>query len=141
MIHVSKNLYRSARPKDLRITQADGIKTIISLETGLYQLVTDTLREHQFPVDFGIDYYDLNCSVVTAPKKWQVEKFLEIVDKRAMTLVNCLTGCDRTGYMCAAYRMQRDGWSYEQAHKEWIDLGRHIIYAPWSEDLKEWEKK
>lgn len=141
MIHVNENLYRSPRPKDLNETKTAGIKTIVSLESGLYQLITDTKREHQFPVDFGIDYYDLDCFIVAPPKSWQVEKFLEIVAKGNKTLVHCLSGVDRTGYMCAAYRMQVQGWTYEQAHKEWVALGRHFIYIAWDDDLKAWQKK
>ena len=141
MNHVDKKLYRSSRPKDLNKTKADDMEVIISLEMGIYQLVTDTKREHQFPVDFGIDYYDLNCSILTPPESWQIEKFLEIVDRGKKTLVHCLTGVDRTGFMCAVYRMHRQGWTLAQAHDEWIKMGRHFMYVGWNRELKKYARR
>ncbi|MDB4461879.1 protein-tyrosine phosphatase family protein, partial [bacterium] len=52
-------------------------------------------------------------------------------------LVHCLHGSDRTGAMCAAYRVVVEGWSMEDAirerksggyghHKIWSNLERWI---------------
>jgi protein-tyrosine phosphatase len=136
--HVENNLWRSAIPKDLTDVIEKDFKVLISLETGLYTLVTDTKREHQFPVDYGLDHYDMDCSFITAPAKWQVEKFLEVVSNDHKTLVHCLSGVDRTGFMCAVYRMKVCGWSFNDARDEWKREGRHWWYFYWERELRKW---
>lgn len=141
MLLVNENLYRSARPKDLQPLKDLGFTILISLESGMYEMVSDTKREHQFCPDFGIKEYDLHSSIITAPEEWRVNKFLEIVAKGEKTLVQCLSGVDRTGFMCAVYRMRVQGWSFDRAHLEWLNLGRHFVYAEWTNDLKKWQNK
>lgn len=139
MILVANNLYRSALPKDLSVLSSAVIETLISLETEWITLLTDKPRERQFPPDFGIKHYDFNFSFITAPKKWEVEKVLQIIADGDKTLVQCLSGVDRTGYICAVYRMQVQGWTYEAALKEWKAEGRHWPYAAWERSLKKWQ--
>lgn len=141
MIYVNDNLWRSARPKDLNEVKNAGFEIIISLESGLYEQISDTKREYQFPADFGLTFYDFNCFVAVAPDERRVAKFLEIVAKGKKTLVHCLHGEDRTGYMCAVYRMQVQDWSFKKAVAEWKLLGRKPMYFYWEKSLKQWEKK
>jgi protein tyrosine/serine phosphatase len=43
--------------------------------------------------------------------------------KRTPVLVHCLHGSDRTGTMCALYRIAIQGWSKEDALKEMVEGG------------------
>ncbi len=76
------------------------------------------------------------------PKEKQVVRFLQIVTnpKRAPVLVHCQHGADRTGLMCAIYRVAVQGWTKEEAiremtqggygfHKAWVNI------VPWFRKL------
>lgn len=136
--HVDGNLWRSNRPVDLHAVQKLGFKTIIDLQSGTHELFTNELIEQQFPNDYGISYYDLKCSDFTPPKPWQVLKFLEVVSRGEKTMVHCMSGVDRTGFMCAVYRMKVLKWSYNKALEEWKAQGRHFWYFYWERELKKW---
>jgi protein tyrosine/serine phosphatase len=73
------------------------------------------------------------------PKETDVVRFLRIVtDKtRQPIFVHCEHGADRTGTMCAIYRVAIDGWSKQQAidemtqggfgfHSVWVNLPKFI---------------
>jgi len=51
-------------------------------------------------------------------------------------LVHCLHGADRTGTMCAVYRMVVEGWSKEDAIKE-LTEGGYGFHEVW-ENMKKW---
>ena len=48
---------------------------------------------------------------------------LATAGERAPVLVHCLHGADRTGTMCALYRIAIQGWSKEDALKEMTEGG------------------
>jgi protein tyrosine/serine phosphatase len=73
------------------------------------------------------------------PEKKEIIRFLQIVTnpKRTPVLVHCQHGSDRTGTMCALYRVAVQGWTKEQAiiemtkggfgfHKIWKNLPNWI---------------
>jgi protein tyrosine/serine phosphatase len=73
------------------------------------------------------------------PKDEQVVRFLKTVtDKnRRPVFVHCQHGADRTGTMCAIYRVAVDGWTKQQAidemtkggfgfHSVWTNLPKFI---------------
>jgi protein tyrosine/serine phosphatase len=45
-------------------------------------------------------------------------------------LVHCLSGADRTGIACAAYRMAVDGWALAEALEEMKEYGAHYFIDP-----------
>ena len=62
--------------------------------------------------------------------------------KEERSLVHCLHGCDRTGWVVAAYRMIYQHWSYDQAYEEALKMGHSkfpMDYWPlnWTTVLKE----
>ena len=77
-------------------------------------------------------------------KPWHAEKedvarFLKIVTdpKKQPVFVHCQHGSDRTGMMCAVYRVVVEGWSKDEAiremtseefgfHEEWQSLVRFV---------------
>lgn len=131
------NLYRGPRPTDLRALK--NIKRIINLESGVYTLLhPDGPVEQQFPCEFGMEEYNMPCSDVSPPEDWVVKKVIALMCDAKPTYLHCLSGVDRTGFVCAAYRMQVQHWSYDAAVKEWIALGRHPWYFWWGQKLKRW---
>lgn len=145
MTKVTETVWRGPRPTDLRALRVDyHIDTIIDLESGVY----DVMRVYdetyfkdvpQFPPDFGINYYHMPCSDFSAPKKIFVDKALELMfNKERHVFIHCLSGVDRTGFVCAVYRMRVEGWTFERARAEWIALGRHPWYFYWEHELKKY---
>lgn len=142
---VDRNTFRGPRPTDLRQLRVDyHIDTIIDLESGVYDVVqvySETYFENvlQFPSDFGINYYHMPCSDFTPPKEIFVKKAIELMaDVDRHVFIHCLSGVDRTGFVCAAYRMRVQGWTYKAARAEWISVGRHPWYFYWEHELKKY---
>ncbi len=121
---VSDNLFRSAQPTSEGIQNLNtlGIKTIINLCSGNDPEVGS----------LGLVYEHLPMQVWN-PKEKQVTKFLQtlIDNKNTPVLVHCQHGADRTGTLCALYRIAVQGWTKEQALKEMIDggFGFHQIWT------------
>ena len=76
------------------------------------------------------------------PEEKEIIRFLQIVSnpKRTPVLVHCQHGSDRTGTMCAVYRIAVQGWSKEEAIKEMKEggFGYHGIWknlVSWIEKL------
>ena len=135
ILHVDKNCFRGPRPADLEIIRSQyGIDTIIDLESGVYETFNNI---SQFPPDFGMAYYHMPCSDIFAPNPGYVLRALDLMsDPKKKVYVHCLSGVDRTGFVCAAYRMRIQKWSYADALSEWIRIGRHPWYFIWDNSLK-----
>jgi len=140
MLKVDKEIYRGPRPHDLHYLRLRyEVDTIISLQSGWYQLLNDDLYERQFPSDYGIKHYDLGSSDIWPPEPWLVHKCLDLMTQERTIYLHCKSGVDRTGFICAVYRMVIQGWSFEDAHKEWVKLGRHPWFFWWKYVLKKYE--
>ena len=128
---VSDTLYRSAQPsaEGMKNLKAIGIETVVNLRS--FHSDRDEIG------DTGLTYEHIHM------KAWHGEeedavRFLQIVTnpKRSPVLVHCQHGADRTGTMCALYRVAVQGWSKEEALKEIIQggFGFHGIW----ENLIQW---
>jgi protein tyrosine/serine phosphatase len=129
----SPELYRSAQPtaEGFKNLKKLGIKTVVNLRS--FHTDLTLLR------DTGLDYEHIYM------KSWHAEnedavRFLKIVTdpKRTPVLVHCQHGADRTGTMCAVYRITVQGWTKEEALKEMTEggFGFHEVWA----NLPEWIK-
>ena len=126
LFKVSDDLYRSAQPdtQGMKNLKQLGIKTVVNLRsfhTDQDELEnTGLLREHIYMVAWH-------------PEKEEAVRFLKIVSDSARTpvLVHCQHGSDRTGAMCAVYRVAVQGWSKEEAIAEITGggFGFHQIFA------------
>lgn len=131
---ISENVYRSGQPtaEGFRNLKTIGIKTIIDLRW--FHSDRNEVR------DCGLEYEHINMTVLY-PEESQAVKFLRIVsDKRgAPFLVHCQHGADRTGVMCAIYRIAVQGWAKEKALKEMVEggFGFHGIWG----HLAQWINK
>jgi protein tyrosine phosphatase (PTP) superfamily phosphohydrolase (DUF442 family) len=110
---VNDDLYRGQQPTQQGIEQLQkmGIKTIVDLraEYSDKNLLKNTSFQYQYiPM------------MAWAPHQEDVIKFLKIVTDKQNTpvFVHCKRGADRTGFMCAAYRIAVCGWSKQQAIDE-----------------------
>lgn len=140
MINVIGNLYRGPRP-DLTVLQQAGIKTVINLESGIYDFFnTDTYKkEEQNPKDFGIQLIHIPLSDFTPPKASAVSlalQFMKCASANNPTYVHCFSGVDRTGFVCASYRMDVEDWDKEKAIAEMKALGMHWWYYWWTGYLR-----
>jgi protein tyrosine phosphatase (PTP) superfamily phosphohydrolase (DUF442 family) len=128
---VSDTLYRSAQPsaESMKNLKAMEIETIINLRS--FHSDRDEIG------DTGLTYEHIYMKAWHAEEEDAV-KFLQIVTnpKRSPVLVHCQHGADRTGTMCALYRVAVDGWTKEEALKEMMQggFGFHGIW----ENLIQW---
>ena len=128
---VSKDLYRGAQPTatGMRNLKAMGIKTIVNLRS--FHSDRDKIG------DTGLGCETIHMKV-WYPEERQVVKFLEIVtdSNRTPVLVHCQHGADRTGTMCAVYRIAVQGWTKEEALRE-MTKGGFGFHGIW-DNLIQW---
>jgi protein tyrosine/serine phosphatase len=129
---VSDDLYRGAQPdaEGFRQLKAMGIKTVVDLRA--------EHSDRKELRDTGLEYEEIPMHAWHAEDE-DVVAFLKIVtDKnRTPVFVHCQHGADRTGTVCAAYRVIVCGWSKDEAiremteggfgfHKTWQNLVKYI---------------
>lgn len=123
---VDTYLYRGAQPTSEGFHELEkmGIKTIISLRSNHSDrdlLLNTHLQLESIPLD--------TWNVTEA----DIVHFLKIATNpdRQPVFVHCQHGSDRTGTMCAAYRVVVQGWTKQQALEEMKrpDLGFHAIWG------------
>ena len=115
---VTSNLYRGAQPTAAGIAQlkAMGVRYVVSLR--MVSADRHKLR--------GTRIKSLHLGMMTwRPEHDQVIKFLKAAtDTNNLPLfVHCEHGADRTGVMCAMYRVVVSGWTKEAAIAEMQDGG------------------
>ena len=115
---VTDDLYRGAQPdaEGMRQLKAMGIKTVVNLRS-----FHSDRREIG---ETGLAYEHIYMKP-WHPEDEDVVRFLQIVTDadRTPVFVHCQRGADRTGFMCAIYRMAVGGWNRQQAIEEMTDGG------------------
>jgi len=124
---VDDRLYRGAQPtvEGLASLRSLGVRTIVDL------------REHnedaQIATASGLALRYIPLSALRAPSEESVVEFLKIAGERgnAPIFVHCRQGADRTGMMCALYRVAVQGWSKQDAIDEMTGggFGYHQAFA------------
>jgi len=95
------------------------LKTIVNLRTPpRIAGDPDCQAEKAFAKERGIAF--VNIPVSTPPSPEHIKEFLKIMDDSANhpVLIHCAAGQIRAGMMCAAYGIERLGWSNEKALAE-----------------------
>ena len=115
---ISGTLFRGAQPtaEGMKQLEALGVKTVISFRA--HHSDTDLLK--------GTKLTGISIPMNTwSPTEAQVVQFLRVVNdpKQQPVFVHCQHGADRTGMMCAIYRVAVCGWSKEEATKEMTQGG------------------
>jgi protein tyrosine phosphatase (PTP) superfamily phosphohydrolase (DUF442 family) len=122
---VSEELYRGAQPSSEGMQQLKelGIKTIVNLR--LFHSDRGEIG------DTGLSYEHIYMKTWHAEEK-EVVRFLNIVTdpNRMPAFVHCQRGADRTGTMCAIYRVAEQGWSKDEAIEE-MTKGGFGFYSGW----------
>ncbi|MBN2180711.1 MAG: dual specificity protein phosphatase family protein [Sedimentisphaerales bacterium] len=122
---VSDELYRGAQPTTEGMKQLKelGIKTVVNLRS----LHSD--RDELGDTKLGYEHIKMTT---ISPEDKDVIRFLEIVTDSNCTpvFVHCQHGSDRTGIMCAIYRIAVQGWTKDEAIMEMTkgDFGFHKIW-------------
>jgi protein tyrosine/serine phosphatase len=122
---VSEDLYRGAQPTATGIRQLKdmGIKTVINLRS------FSSDRDEIGNIEIGYEHIYMKA---WHPEEEEVVKFLRIVADKTRTpvFVHCQHGADRTGLICAIYRVAVCGWSKELAADEMVygGYGFHPIW-------------
>ncbi len=128
---ISDSLYRAAQPsaEGMRNLKARGIVTIVNLRS--FRSDRGLIKET------GLAYEHIHMKA-WHPAEEDAVRVLQIVTSpgRTPVLVHCQHGADRTGTMCALYRVEVQGWTKEEALKEMTEggFGFHGIW----QDLVWW---
>jgi tyrosine-protein phosphatase SIW14 len=135
LARLTPTLYRGAQPTKAGFANLKklGVKTVISFRT--WHDEADAVRAAGMtPVEMPLQA-DPRGSKPPTPA--QIVEFLKLVrdPARQPVFFHCAHGEDRTGTMCAVYRMEIDDWNNEDAFKEmkafgfnriWINLRRFV---------------
>ncbi|MBI3986349.1 MAG: dual specificity protein phosphatase family protein [Lentisphaerae bacterium] len=115
---ISGALYRSAQPtaEGMANLKKLGIKTVLNLRS--FHSDKDELAST------GLASESISMNT-WHPEEEDVVRFLKIVcdPAQAPLLVHCRHGADRTGMMCAIYRIVIQGWTREEALREMTEGG------------------
>jgi protein tyrosine/serine phosphatase len=123
---VTPTLYRGAQPTavGMRQLKAMGIKTVLNLRS------FNSDRDKLGKTDLA---YERIAMKAWHPEREDIVRFLQITtDKsRQPVFVHCQHGADRTGLMCAVYRVAICGWTKDEAIREMTQggFGHHVIWT------------
>ena len=122
---VSDDLYRGAQPSEegFRQLEKSGVKTVVNLRA--FHSDRDKLK------GTNLNYEHINMTA-WHPENEEVVRFLKIAADANLTpvFVHCQRGADRTGTMCAIYRVAVQGWSKDEAIEE-MTKGGFEFYSMW----------
>ena len=123
---VSATLYRSAQPasaQGMRSLKEKGVATIVNLRS--FHSDREEIGETEL-------VYEHIYMKAWHPERKEIVRFLQIVTdpRRTPVLVHCQHGADRTGTMCAWYRVAVQGWTKDEAIREMTQggFGFHEIW-------------
>lgn len=122
-------LYRGSRPtiEDLKQVDFD-----VNLEVGWFEFFHGIEgKERRLCIEAGTGYFHRPLSDFSRPSIHRVDSIISQLRywlfKGKKVLVHCLHGNDRTGIVCAAYRIKYHKWTVEQAIDEMYERGYHVI--------------
>jgi protein tyrosine/serine phosphatase len=122
---ISEDLYRGAQPSEEGFRQLKklGVKTVVNLRS--FHSDRDELK------DVNLNYEHI-YTTAWHPEEEDVVKFLKIATDANLTpvFVHCKRGADRTGTMCAIYRIAVQGWPKDEAIEE-MTKGDFEFYSMW----------
>ncbi len=131
---VSDILYRSAPPtaEGMKNLKTMGIKTIVNLRS--FHSDRDEIGNIKFE-------YEHIYMKAWHPEEKEIIRFLKIITNtnRTPVLVHCLHGADRTGTMCAVYRIVNQDWTKKAAINEMTEGGFNF-HKIWK-NLPKWIKE
>ena len=117
-------IYRSARP-DARflewVWRTRGVRRVIGLAG------SDPV--HEIARQLGMEVTTFTWEPSRLPPRGELDAVVELLAGGEPVLIHCASGSDRTGYLIAAYRVERMNWTVQDALTEmrayWHDPERH----------------
>lgn len=89
----------------------------------------------------NLNYIKIPLDFLDCPTKSEIDKILNFINNlKNRIYIHCSRGIDRTGMVIAAYRIKMDGWSVDEAIKEWEQQGP-ILFPHWKECLRNYYKR
>ena len=131
---VTPLIWRSAQPtaEGLREMEKRGVKTVINLRhnhDGVEEAAGTKLRLVRIAMNtWHIEDEDIASALAALRKKGN-----------GPFLLHCQHGADRTGIICAMFRMIEQGWSREEAIREMRD-GGYGFHSAWKNIVRYLEK-
>ena len=139
---VTDNLYRGARLQESDIKQLRKLNIwhIVNLEKENKDSIYDD--KHLCKI-INAQFQNFPMSEFKRPKVELLEEIVSFLKRFEIPVyVHCKHGCDRTGYVIAAYRMIVEKWTFGEAWYELIQMGhKWLFYFWWKKSLKEIAKK
>jgi protein tyrosine/serine phosphatase len=138
---VAPGIYRGAQPDEagFQALKALGVKTIVTMRE------KHDDRAHAGPLGIEVVHIPMHATLsITPPTDDEIRTFLAAVVDPAKQPVffHCAAGKDRTGTMCAMYRMEVQGWTAEKAHEEMVSFGWHDdVYPELGKFVLGWKPK
>jgi protein tyrosine/serine phosphatase len=129
---VAPGLYRSAQPtaEGFKEMQKLGIRTVINLRA--FHSDDDELKDAGLAKEAGIALIRIKINTWSAENEDVIQFLKLIADKsKAAILFHCQHGADRTGTMCAVYRIVAQGWTKDDAIKEMTE-GGYGFHSVWT---------
>lgn len=127
---VSSDLVRGAQPsyKGLQLLKRAGVKTIVNLRNEEKWIRSERTLSHKL----GFKYISIPLNSFNTIPQEAIDEFLRqaLGPSSQPVYVHCMLGEDRTGLMCASYRMHKDGWSTQKAFEEAVALGFKPFLIP-----------
>lgn len=130
-----KGLWRSGHPLDPEVLNQHCIKTVINLETGMNDLLHNIL----FDEDELCERYEIDIlheplgDIASPPAERTMDIILLIQEKLKLggVLVCCLHGKDRTGWVCAAWKVIKMRVPELTAIQDMYAMGFHKWFYFW----------
>jgi protein tyrosine/serine phosphatase len=113
---VTPRVWRSAQPTPggLRREKARGLKTVVSVRSGLG--LASCPLEREACETLGLSLHRVNIRGRQAPRKSDLLALLDLFSSiEYPVLIHCKSGADRTGFICAVYLMAIEGHGPEEA--------------------------
>lgn len=127
--------------------EQNNVSVILNLERGYLEFFHKRINvEFQEAVKRDIAPLHLQLGDFIAPTLDELEAAVAVLENPnyGTVYIHCLHGVDRTGMVCAAYRMKVNGWSFQQAKEEMFANGFHklpYLYIGWLRVLLKYAAK
>lgn len=127
-------LYRCGQPDGPQLRRVKdnlGIRTVLIVRKGDSKRVPD---EKATAESLGLTVVHIPIESRVPVSDDEVRRFFDVVDDPANrpVLIHCSAGRHRTGYLCALYRIERQGWTLDAALDEMLSFGfdrdsQHVV--------------
>jgi protein tyrosine phosphatase (PTP) superfamily phosphohydrolase (DUF442 family) len=138
---VDDHVYRGGQPSDegFRYLAKLGVKNIIDLR----EADGRSEAERRSVTAAGMNYINVPMTGLTPPSEAEINKILAVLEdgNTGPAFVHCKRGADRTGAVIAAYHINHQKWSNEQALKDAMDHHMSFFQLPRQGFIKKFQPR